>query len=304
MTDVTVSVFMLTYNQEKFIAQAIESVLMQKLDFAFELVIGEDASTDKTPEICKKYERKYPEIVKLKSHRENIGLIENFIQTYKRCKGKYVAILDGDDYWTDPYKLIKQVGFMEENPNSKICFTRIKNLFPNNYLVTRQWKNLKDPSNFDDLIFHNIIPSVSAFIRKEDNSLPSWIHRFPYGDWPLYLWLLRNGGTINLIEGITGVYRREIGVSEKMRKVPSKIAKVNLGIVEAVQSDQNFKHRSKIIVTSLTKHRYDLMACYFREEEFFRSIHVANLIFWKEPLKVLKSYVYLLKRKFLVKNSL
>ena len=88
-----VSVFMLTFNQEYCIAHTIESVLMQKTDFKFKLVIGEDCSTDRTLEICKKYKQKFPEKIKLITSNQNDGLIQNFIRTLKQCKGKYIAIV-------------------------------------------------------------------------------------------------------------------------------------------------------------------------------------------------------------------
>mgnify|MGYP001248218371 CR=1 FL=1 len=109
-----VSVHMITYNHEKYIAQAIEGVLMQKTNFLFELVIGEDCSTDSTRVICKEYADRYPNIIKLLPDAgKNLGMMENAIRTTMACTGKYIALCEGDDYWTDPYKLQKQVDFLE-----------------------------------------------------------------------------------------------------------------------------------------------------------------------------------------------
>ena len=111
--DVKVSVAMITYNHERFIAQAIESVLMQQTDFAVELVIGEDCSTDGTRAIVRDYGERYPERIRLLLPEHNLGMMPNFVATLKACRGQYVASVEGDDYWTDPHKLQKQVDFLE-----------------------------------------------------------------------------------------------------------------------------------------------------------------------------------------------
>lgn len=117
-----VSVFVCTYNQEQYIAQTLDSFLMQQCNFDFEIVIGEDCSKDKTMEICQNYIEKYPDKITLLNRRKNLGLIENFFEGLSHCKGKYIATCGGDDYWTDPLKLQKQVDFMENNPNCVITY--------------------------------------------------------------------------------------------------------------------------------------------------------------------------------------
>ena len=112
----TVSVCMISYNHGKFIAQAIESILSQKADFSIELIIGDDCSTDDTFEICKAYARKDPR-VKLLSREKNLGVMPNFSRTLQACTGKYVAVCEGDDYWSDPRKLAIQVAFLDSHPN-------------------------------------------------------------------------------------------------------------------------------------------------------------------------------------------
>ena len=110
-----VSVCLITYNQELFIAEAIESVLVQKTNFLFELVIGEDNSNDNTRQICETYAQKHPTIINLLPSEKNHGLKENFVRTYNTCKGAYIALLDGDDYWVDDNKLQIQSDFLDKN---------------------------------------------------------------------------------------------------------------------------------------------------------------------------------------------
>ncbi|MBC8986502.1 glycosyltransferase [Pedobacter sp. N36a] len=119
--EVMVSVSCLTYNHEQYIAQAIEGFLMQKTKFKFEVLVGEDCSTDGTREIVEFYQKNYPEIIKMVTSEKNVGLKDNFNRIVKQAKGKYMAMCEGDDFWTDPYKLQKQIDFLEHNPDYIIC---------------------------------------------------------------------------------------------------------------------------------------------------------------------------------------
>ena len=119
--NITVSVCMITYNHEQFISQAIEGILMQKTDFPIELIIGEDCSTDSTRQICTEYQEKYPDKINLQLRKNNLGFYQNWAVTLQACTGKYIALCEGDDYWTDPLKLQKQVDFLEANPDYSVC---------------------------------------------------------------------------------------------------------------------------------------------------------------------------------------
>jgi glycosyltransferase involved in cell wall biosynthesis len=118
-----VSVLMITYNQEKTIAQAIESVLNQEGNFSLEIVIGEDAGTDQTRQICIDYQRLYPDVIKLLLQEENQGVLKNFVDTIRLCKGEYIAICAGDDYWIDQHKIEKQLNFLTNHPDFGVVST-------------------------------------------------------------------------------------------------------------------------------------------------------------------------------------
>jgi glycosyltransferase involved in cell wall biosynthesis len=120
----TVSVAMITYNHEQFIAQAIESVLMQETAFVVELVIGEDCSTDGTRRIVQAYAAKYPNVIRALLPEKNLGMARNYQAVWQACGGKYIAWLEGDDYWRTPQKLQKQVALMEANPHYSMCGTK------------------------------------------------------------------------------------------------------------------------------------------------------------------------------------
>lgn len=301
MSTITVSVFMLTYNQEQYIAQAIESILMQKTSFNYQLVIGEDFSTDNTRQICEDYQKKYPSKIKLlPTLNKNVGLIANYMRTFKACNGKYIAICDGDDYWIDDLKLQKQVDFLDGNLGFQIVGSNYVKLFMDNRLVENENNRKKLVYDFDDLIFGNIIPSVTVLFRNvpQENSLPKWILNFPYGDWPTYLFVLKNGGKIHFLEDFTAVYRTDIGISAKIRKKHSETAKVNLQIIECIDSDSNFSHKTEVVKKSLLAHKKNLMACYNREKQYFKALNVLCKMFLssKGTLNLVKFYMYSLKK--------
>jgi glycosyltransferase involved in cell wall biosynthesis len=124
--NIIVSVCMITYNHDAYIRQAIEGVLLQECNFRVELIIGEDCSTDNTAKIIQSYAIKFPQKIKVRYNRPNLGMIPNFIKTLQECTGKYIAICEGDDYWTDPYKLQKQVDFLEANKEYGLVFSRFE----------------------------------------------------------------------------------------------------------------------------------------------------------------------------------
>ena len=145
------SIICTAYNQEKYIKQALDGFVSQKTNFKFQVIIHDDASTDKTAEIIKEYQKKYPDIIKPIFQTENqyskgISISKNIL--FPLVNSKYVAICEGDDYWTDPYKLQKQVDFLEANPDYSICFHPVKfiyedkpnktNIYPSKKFLSQQ----------------------------------------------------------------------------------------------------------------------------------------------------------------------
>ncbi len=131
--DIFVSVIMITYKHEQFIAKAIEGILMQKCDFEVELIIADDCSPDKTEEKVFQIIKNHPKNswIKYTKHKTNKGMISNFNWVLNQCKGKYIAMCEGDDYWTDPLKLQKQVDFLEANEEYSACGHTAKVLYEN-----------------------------------------------------------------------------------------------------------------------------------------------------------------------------
>lgn len=116
-----ISIVMLAYNHERFIGQALESILKQKTTYEYEVIVGEDCSTDTTKEIIKSYENRFSGRLKPVYRHENMGMIRNLIDCYERCRGEYIAMLEGDDYWSDESKLERQISFLEEHNEYVAC---------------------------------------------------------------------------------------------------------------------------------------------------------------------------------------
>lgn len=166
-----VSVEMITYNHEPYIAQAIEGVLMQKANFPIELIIGEDCSTDRTREIVLDYQKKYPDIIRVITSGHNIGMIKNGFRTTKACCGKYIAFCEGDDYWTDSLKLQKQVDFLEANPDYGLVHCAADILIQKENRLIKWDKNNpgKIPQGyiFEDLLIFNFIQTLTVCVRRD-----------------------------------------------------------------------------------------------------------------------------------------
>lgn len=168
-----VSVCMITFNHEMYIREAIEGVIMQKTNFNFELVIGEDHSTDITLKICKEYESKYPGIIRILSSDRNLGMIPNFVRTIKACMGNYIAICEGDDYWTDPNKIKKQVDFLELNPDYGMVHTDVNHYYENKKRLEPDFNKthgIDFPSGniFDEYLKGDLfIKTASVVVRRD-----------------------------------------------------------------------------------------------------------------------------------------
>lgn len=126
---IPVSIVMITYNQERYIRQALDSILMQKVNFKYEIVIGDDCSTDSTPDILKEYYQKWADRIKLILRKKNIGPSKNIYDVLRKTSGDYIASLEGDDYWTDEYKLQKQYDFLEANREYMACIHDYERLY-------------------------------------------------------------------------------------------------------------------------------------------------------------------------------
>lgn len=213
--DLMLSVHMITYNHEKYIEQAIKGVLMQETNFDFELIIADDCSPDDTAKIVEDIIKNHPKGYKIKYFRQdtNIGMNANAAFAFANCKGKYVAICEGDDYWTDPLKLYKQVDFLESNSEYGLIHTDslAYNQSKGEFEILKKMKN-KYKSFFEELMFGNAhIYTLTVcfrkifwldYIKEIQPASKNWL----MGDLPLWLFISKKS-KIFFINELTSVYR-------------------------------------------------------------------------------------------------
>jgi glycosyltransferase involved in cell wall biosynthesis len=165
-----VSISCLTFQHSKYIKQCLDGFLMQQTTFPVEVLIHDDASTDGTEEIIREYEAKYPDIIKSLYEKENQwvkGRRGSAVFNFPRAKGKYIAMCEGDDYWTDPLKLQKQVDFLEGNPGYEMCFTNCRTVSAVNETLNKSFVNYKNNSfTKDDLLF--VAPTLTRVFRNQN----------------------------------------------------------------------------------------------------------------------------------------
>lgn len=226
-----VSVLMITYNHEKFIEQAVRSVMMQETDFDYELIIGEDCSTDRTREIVLQLKEEFPDKIRLLLHEKNIGMIPNMIATYNACTGEYIALCEGDDYWTHPKKLQIQVDYMDAHPECRLSFHKVKVIYEEDPHRTKviESKCITQSIDVTHWLEYLYIATGSVVFRipdQWDDFPPIWYTRLQTsGDWPLFLWLHAQGGEFHeIVNSIPlSVYRiHENGVTNQSRMFSSK----------------------------------------------------------------------------------
>ena len=223
---IKISVCMITYGHEAYIQKAIEGVLMQIVDFEIELIVADDCSPDQTSEIVKSIQNNHKngEWIKYTKHKKNMGMMPNFIWALEQCKGKYIALCEGDDYWTDPLKLQKQVVHLEENLGINICFHKadIKKTGLNLHTIPKPFH--KQAFNYIELLkYYNFITTASVVFRKPINfELPKWFETVPFGDLALYKIIARDS-QIQCIDEVMSVYRiHEKGVYSGLNELKAQ----------------------------------------------------------------------------------
>lgn len=230
-----VSILCDTYNHEKYIAQALDGFIMQKTNFPFEIIVHDDASTDRTAQIIKEYEIKYPDLIMAiyqtvnQYSQEDVNIWADI--TFPKARGKYIALCEGDDYWTDPYKLQRQVNFLEANSDFSLCFHKVKIKAENKLIKDYLTKVPKEVSIINDLAKRgNYIHTCSVvFKNPKKYEVPPDIVT---GDYALYLLITKDGSKIKYFNEVMSVYRmHKLGVwsfHDKVDKVKKEILFISI----------------------------------------------------------------------------
>lgn len=208
-----VSVCVVTYNQEKYIKECLESIVTQECDFDFEVIVGEDCSTDNTRAIVQEYVDKYPNIIKPLFHNKNIGALKNFEFVHNQAEGEYICHMDGDDYAL-PGKLQIQADFMDKNPDCNICFHRMNYIENDKYIESKPFKSKIINFKFyrkDIIEYIAIAANSSKMYRKNLNhdKLPN----FELVDYTANVIKVKDGYASYCCNIPLGVYRRGIGIA-------------------------------------------------------------------------------------------
>ena len=252
------SVSITTYNHDKYIAQALESVLIQRTKFDYEMIIGEDGSKDNTRKIVQDYQNRFPDKIRLfLNERKNVIYIDgiptgswNLVNNLKHAKGEYIALLDGDDYWTNPYKLQKQVDFLDNHPECAICFHNVTVFHeegehePFNHFSD----NRKEIFTLKDLLRGNFIHTSSVMFRRGlFGEFPQWYYKCKMGDWPLHI-LNAQYGDIGYINQVMAAYRvHSMGVWSSKNQIEMKID--SICAANKIRHVLNHKHKKNLNYT-------------------------------------------------------
>lgn len=202
-TDVKVTIVCVTYNQEEYIRQCLDSLVMQKTNFSYQIFVGEDCSTDNTRAIVKEYADKYSDKIIPFFREKNLGSTENFCDLVDRINTPYFAFCDGDDFWTDENRLQKQYDFMEKNPSYSACFCRasiliegdwgLESYYRRNSKKSLIWPDCqptfptkKEFYTMKDLAIWMPVQAVNVFVRRDLSieRLPDWMHELYLCDAP------------------------------------------------------------------------------------------------------------------------
>ncbi len=251
---IILSIIIITYNQEETIKKTIESILSQNISVPYEILIGDDCSSDKTREILEKYQNAYPDNIKLILNPENMGVVKNYFNLLKMCKGEFVMECAGDDYWLEN-KVKKQLEIMNANSNIGLIYGKALKYFDDINKMSKQTKGERCES-FMELLSGNKIPALTVcfrndiaqcFIDKVNPQIKNW----KMEDYPLWLWFAKNS-KIQYEDDLYAVYRitkESISHSENLDKKKSFIENMesiatffagdNTAYLQVIQNNKN-----------------------------------------------------------------
>ncbi|MBN1056566.1 glycosyltransferase [Clostridium botulinum] len=279
--NIQVSVIVITYNQRKYIRQAIDSILMQEVNFTYEILVGDDASTDGTQEILKEYKEKYPELFKLILRKENIGATKNIYDILTKAKGKYLATLEGDDYWINSSKLQMQYNFLENNNEYIGCTHKFTIVDDDGKLLKNQklsWVKQKERFTINDFkgillpgqlctwFFKNI------FINNKYKLMTN-VHRL-ISDRTIMMIILLNGD-LGFVNENMGCYRSSVKLKNKS-KCTNMMYRNN---INKIKQEIDITKKNEYIASFYFNKQYEFLE--YRRQIFTDSI----IMFLKQPSK-------------------
>ncbi|HEY4875334.1 MAG TPA: glycosyltransferase [Puia sp.] len=298
------------FNHAPYLEKTLNSILDQKTNFPFRLLIGDDCSTDGSIEILKGFEKKTPDKIKVIYQERNLGLNapeRNGIILLKNSEAKYIALVDGDDYWTDENKLQKQVDFLENNDQYMICFTRgmIHNDFTKLSNVNSEISTGVELDIDDFIEGNNQLTTTVVFKKGPDFVFPDWFSKQPFGDWSLYLLLLHTTKKKAFcLADITAVYRiHASGVHGNMHESNEKLIKaykMHLAFYKVIKKELFKNTHAKSLRAAISKKVSIITQLYSGQNQIFRAVKI-NIAYLPKGLswKVFVQNIFSLQKQFI-----
>ncbi|HUC79679.1 MAG TPA: glycosyltransferase [Flavisolibacter sp.] len=232
-----VSICTMTKDLEGLIADGIKSWLAQQTTFPFEIVLSDDCSTDNTLEVVRKFQQEYPEKIKVLTAEKRLGLSKNWIKCMQACQGKYIAFCDGDDLWTDPFKLQKQIDYMEANPDCNMVCSDYDYISETGVFIESEWKKDWYGKKFDivENLAQSICTTLTTVIRTSALAPLIYAEKHPF-IWDTVLW------AYTLKEGYGYFYPEKMALrrvqenGEYTTKGPLERAVYDIASIEAIKS--------------------------------------------------------------------
>ncbi|WP_234736019.1 glycosyltransferase family 2 protein [Tellurirhabdus bombi] len=246
---IKVSVNIVTYNQVRFIAEAIESALNQETTFPYEIIVADDCSTDGAREVIEAYQKKYPDKIRAILHEKNLGGAGKFnaISAIEASRGQYIATTDGDDYFTSPHKLQKQVEFMDAHPECSTCFHNAQIIWEDGSYAPElvNGPEQKLISTVEDLVGEDEVWFMATSSVMFRNGLltdyPDWFYESKSGDIPRYI-LLAKKGKIGYLPDVMSVYRKNRdGVSFTDHRWDADFLYNRIGMYEGINRELDYR---------------------------------------------------------------
>ena len=276
-----VSIAMLAYNHEKYISQAIDSILMQETNFDYKIIIAEDYSTDRTRQIIRKYQEKYPNKFKLILQNSNAGVNQNNLDLLSNLEGKYIAALEGDDYWTGPLKLQKQVDFLEANPEYGLCCHNVQQLNTFDNSKSTIIPNLKDDADISlqDYVLSNTTATCSIMFRADCFfPIKQWFKQLPFGDLGLILTVLKaSNQKAHVLKDVMGVYRiHEKGIHGNLHKNNKRLInayKQHIQFTKIIKQELLTEKEYRGVILQKMSNTHNILAKLYKKENLqFQSV--------------------------------
>jgi glycosyltransferase involved in cell wall biosynthesis len=246
----TVSICTITYNHEAFIEEALDSFLMQETDFAFEIVVDDDFSSDGTIDILQSYATKFPNLIKLNLRKNNVGSMLNFIENLQRANAQYIAICEGDDYWTDKHKLQLQYNAMQENSQVALSFHSATELIDGvkGKILADYKKNQIFQTSKLILKDGGFCPTASLMIKKKFvEKIPIWFYDAPVGDYFLQVLASMDGGALYIDKNMC-IYRKNssnLSWSAEQKKDIKRVEFFRKMLHSLIDMDKYLQHQYK-----------------------------------------------------------